>query len=161
MANVGIDIKGLRETQAKMEQVARDIQGVPIVSAVAKATLLIERAAKHNAPVDRGALRASITPDVIVTSNRVLGIVGSNLKYAPYQELGTRPHWIPWEPIYAWARRKMKGNVKAAGALAATARKAIHIRGNVALHFLQNALESNIDRIRQLIDRAVSEVVNK
>ncbi|KPJ77284.1 MAG: hypothetical protein AMJ81_00035 [Phycisphaerae bacterium SM23_33] len=52
------------------------------------ATLLVERHAKINAPVDTGRLRASITPEVRQQSNTVQGVVGSNVVYAPFQELG-------------------------------------------------------------------------
>jgi HK97 gp10 family phage protein len=48
--------------------------------------LIVERAAKRRAPVKTGHLRRSITHRV----ERDRAIVGTNVKYAPYQELGTR-----------------------------------------------------------------------
>ena len=53
-----------------------------------KACLIVERDAKINAPVDTGRLRASITHEVEVTEE-ITGRVGTNVKYAPYQEFGT------------------------------------------------------------------------
>ena len=82
-----VEIKGLKEVQAKMEQMVRDTRGAPMVQAMKDATLLVEREAKIRAPVDTGRLRASITPSV--TQNPLQGVVGSNVFYAPYQELGT------------------------------------------------------------------------
>ena len=49
--------------------------------------LQVENYARNNAPVDTGALRNSITSEVL--SNEHAVIIGSNIDYAPYQELGT------------------------------------------------------------------------
>lgn len=160
-----ITTRGLRETQRKMEQVAKDLrgsEGSPLIAGVAKATLAVERVAKQKAPRDRGRLRASITPEVRTLSARqIRGVIGSNLKYAPYHELGTRPFWPPWKPLFEWARRKTKGNIQAAGALAAAARRAIARRGIKALRFLQGALEDRSEQIIRIINRALDEVVRK
>ena len=48
--------------------------------------LLIESTAKENCPVDTGRLRASIHYD------KAGGWVGTNVVYAPFQELGTVRH---------------------------------------------------------------------
>ena len=87
---IHLEIAGLKETQAKMEQVVRDVGGTPMRDAMRTATLLVVRDAKLNAPVDTGRLRASITPEVRVMTKVVQGIVGSNVVYAPFQELGTK-----------------------------------------------------------------------
>lgn len=83
---VRLEIKGLKETQRKMEQVVRDLKGEPMLQGLRKATLLVERHAKINAPVDTGRLRASITPEIATRDTVVQGIVGSNVVYAPFQE---------------------------------------------------------------------------
>lgn len=48
----------------------------------------VENDAAGLAPVDTGNLRNSITHDVDETSHIVA--IGTNVEYAPYQELGTR-----------------------------------------------------------------------
>lgn len=85
-----IEIRGLIETQRKMEQTVRDLRGNEFLSGMQKATLLVERDAKINAPVDTGRLRASLTPEVQQTGTTARGVVGSNVIYAAAQELGTR-----------------------------------------------------------------------
>lgn len=50
-----------------------------------KACLLIEGTAKAKCPVDDGQLRQSITHKVENTN----GVVGTNVEYAPYVEVGT------------------------------------------------------------------------
>jgi len=54
-----------------------------------KACLLVERDAKKNAPVDTGRLRASITHELETEKDELIGIVGTNVVYAKYQEFGT------------------------------------------------------------------------
>jgi len=83
---IRLEIKGLKETQKKMEQMVKDIQGDPMMQGMKKATLLVERHAKINAPVDTGRLRASITPEIVQRDTVIQGIVGSNVFYAPFQE---------------------------------------------------------------------------
>lgn len=54
-----------------------------------KACLLVETEAKAQCPVDMGALRASIHSEVEVTSEAIVGRIGSQLEYAPYVHQGT------------------------------------------------------------------------
>lgn len=54
-----------------------------------KACLVVETDAKNNCPVDMGILRASITSEVEVTSDAIVGRIGSNEEYAPYVHEGT------------------------------------------------------------------------
>lgn len=53
--------------------------------AIQKACLYVERKAKENAPAGDGQLRSSITSNVEGTK----GVVGSDVEYAPYVEIGT------------------------------------------------------------------------
>lgn len=86
--DIRVEIKGIKEAQQKAEQMLRDMHGQPMVEAMRRATLIVQRDAKRFAPVDTGRLRASITPDIQMRGIEVLGIVGSNVEYAPFQELG-------------------------------------------------------------------------
>jgi len=156
-----MEVRGLDATRAKMGQVATDLTGDPMQTAMHKATLIVQRDAMKNAPVDRGPLRASITPQVAVRHNTVEGIVGSNKVYGPAQELGTRPFTPPWTPIFEWALRKLKGDRKAAGGLTVAVRAAIRARGIKAKRFLQRAVEDNAEKIMNLLGNAVSFIVRK
>lgn len=94
--NIRIEVKGLKELQKKNTEAIKALEGTPMVRIMQKATLWVTADAKRppNMPVDTGRLRASITPKIervmFLGENRVRGIVGSNVFYAPYQELGTR-----------------------------------------------------------------------
>ena len=108
---VSAEIKGLMEAQKKVEQVIRDMRGAPFLQAMRDATLIVERAAKINAPVDTGRLRASITPEIRNFGNVVQGVVGSNVEYAPKVEkpgrvrrTGRRP-WL--QPAFTENQEKI------------------------------------------------------
>lgn len=89
--DIKAEIKGLKEAQRKAEQVLRDMHGQPMVTAMRRATLIVQRDAMKNAPVDTGRLKSSITPDIQTRGIEVIGVVGSNVEYAPFQEFGFWP----------------------------------------------------------------------
>lgn len=60
-----------------------------IEGAIKKASAMVERAAKQNAPKDTGELRRSITSVVESDGSEVKGIIYTPLLYAPYVEYGT------------------------------------------------------------------------
>ena len=94
MVDIKLEIKGRRELQRKAEQVMRDLHGEPMLKAMRDATLLVTRDGKKNAPVDTGRLRASITPEVRSQGEDMLGVVGSNVKYAPFVEFREARHKV-------------------------------------------------------------------
>lgn len=57
---------------------------------------MAESYAKGLAPVDTGNLRNSITHDVADNGHTV--VIGTNVKYAPYQELGAPNAHVPAHP---------------------------------------------------------------
>ena len=70
-------------------------------AAIARAAEIIggmaESYAKGLAPVDTGNLRNSITHDV--TDNGHTAVIGTNVEYAPYQELGAPNAHVPAHPF--------------------------------------------------------------
>lgn len=83
---MSIEVKGVNSVIQKIENVT----GVGEVERnVMKACLIVERAAKENAPKGTGELRRSITSRVDVNEGDITGLVFSPLEYAPYVEYGT------------------------------------------------------------------------
>ena len=151
---VSAEIRGLKETQKQLERTVLELRGGPMLQAMRDATMLVTAEAKRNAPVDTGRLRSSIVPEVR-QGNPIEGIVGSNVDYAPYMELGTRPHWPPWgpgTPLAVWAKRH--------GISAYLVARAIAKKGTKARRFLQDAYEDNKTRIFGIFDRAVGSIIN-
>jgi len=153
MLDVELSVDDLQKAQRKMEQMAKDVHGTPIVNAMRDSILIIQRAAKQNAPVDTGRLRASIVPEIVVRPQAIMGIVGSNVKYAPFVELGTRPHWPPISALELWARRH--------GTTAFLVARAISRRGTKAVRYLSRAVEDNQRRIEQIFDHAARRILEK
>lgn len=110
-----LELRQLKETQAELTRIAKDLVGPPMVEATRDATLLVQRGARQLAHVDTGRWRASITPEVRVQGSDVVGVVGSNLKVAPFIHEDTRPHWPPIAAILAWVHRKGIGGTPQGG----------------------------------------------
>lgn len=151
--NIRIEIRGLKEVQAKMEQVVRDLHGAPMLNGMRRATLVVQRSAKMFAPVDTGRLRASITPAVETRAREVVGVVGSNVHYAPYVEFGTKPHWPPPGPIARWAHLH--------GIEAFVVMRAIATRGTKAVKYLERAVTENEQQIHDILGDAVAKIVEE
>lgn len=68
----------------------------------------MEAATKEATPTSHGTLRASITGDVVSLGSGigVEAVVGSSLNYAPWVELGTKPHMPPLDPLVDWVKAK-------------------------------------------------------
>lgn len=91
-----------------------------LVKNVEKSCLVLEREAKKNCPVDQGQLRASITHTSGLRGNKIVGIIGTNLKYAPYVHQGTGVYAkngdgrkTPW--VYVSSSGKYKGGHTTSG----------------------------------------------
>ena len=154
MSELRLELKGLREEQARMTQIVADLHGAPMLEGMRNATLLVTRDAKCFAPVDTGRLRASITPEVRVSGPTTLqGIVGSNVTYAPFVELGTKPHWPPVGALATWAGRH--------GTVAFLVARAISRRGTKAVKYLERGFTENIGRIVGYLDAAVGAIVRR
>ena len=65
-----------------LQDIAKDSKK-EIEVAVEKGAMIISNEAKARCPVDTGALRGSIHTDVAWESNTCIGIIGTNLEYAP------------------------------------------------------------------------------
>lgn len=144
-----IEIRGVNETIENLARIDRQLKDTS--AAMHQATLLVTGSAKRNAPVDTGLLRASITPEVESRDNETVGVVGSNVTYAPFMELGTIPHWPPLAALETWARRH--------GTTAYIVARAIARRGLRPRHYLGRALDDNRGRIERIFSEYVKRVI--
>ena len=161
--DIGVKVTGMKELQAKQEQMVRDLGGTPMLQAMRKATLLVQAAAKRNlgaytgdalsGGVDTGQLRASIVPDVADRDGMIVGLVGSNVVQAPWIEYGTKKHWPPEGALEVWARRHNMDEF--------VVRRTIAARGTKGKKFFERAFNDNLDKIKQYIGDATGEIVKK
>jgi len=61
----------------------------PVAKDILKKIGQIERKAKRFCPVDTGRLRSSITSALGEEDDKIVGVVGTNVEYAPHIEFGT------------------------------------------------------------------------
>ena len=148
MTEISIEIKGLKETQREMERIVRDLRGEPYLNAMRRATLLVQRSAMKKVPVDTSRLKNSITPEVRAQGNLVTGVVGSNVKYAAFVELGTKAHFVPQQYIGTWARRHGFGD------------RGLFVSGE-AQPYLEPAFAENAERIVRMLGDAVGDIVTE
>lgn len=158
-----IEISGLKATQEKMEQMVRDLSGDEMLRGMRDATLIVERDAKKNAPVDTGRLRASITPEVFWRHKTLRGVVGTNVFYGPFVETGTPAHWVPKGALAVWARRHgiPEGAVRWSIATFGTSKMAMKKVGTKGWRYLERAFTDNIPKIVRLIGNVVGRITKK
>lgn len=175
MSDKEIEVKGLVEAKRKLEQVAEDIHGKPMVNTMKQATLIVTRAAKINLSkptqgvkyptVNSGRLRNSITPEILDKRGILTGIVGTNVKYAPYMEFGTgvfagkSRHRPPIKALKTWTEQKNRGG-KSLNPYAI--QLAIYRRGGlVPRKFLQRAVQDSTPEIENLFEKTIKIIVSK
>lgn len=164
------ELKGLVEAQREATRIATELSGAPMVNATRDATLVVTGGAKRFAHTDTGRWRASITPEVRVMGQQVVGVVGSNLAYGPFAHEDTRPHWPPIAAIQTWVHRKgIGGTVRGQGRIARAsasversiafliARK-ISRRGTKGDQAIYRSLQENTPRIVALFNAAVRKI---
>jgi HK97 gp10 family phage protein len=83
---MSIKISGVKELEKALDELksAKEYQ-----RALQKGCLIIERAAKQKAPKGNGDLRNSIQHKIEAEGDELVGVIYTNLLYAPYVEFGT------------------------------------------------------------------------
>jgi hypothetical protein len=107
MASVTVKIEGLEDLLKKLSP---DLYAGPLKKFLERAAIRVQSGARTLAPVDTGRLRSSIMYEVDSHDPPMYAVVGTDVFYAPYQELGTRPHFVPASAIGVWASRHKLGN---------------------------------------------------
>lgn len=86
MAKIDVEIKGLKETQRRLEKALQAISaGGGLEAIIAKATLRAHRYATSITHVDTGRLKNSHFPSIQTRGNEVYGVVGNNTAYAMFE----------------------------------------------------------------------------
>lgn len=104
MASVQVvRITGIPALQRKL---GTRVVGPPVRKFFTRSAIKVQGNAREKAPVDRGRLRNDIAYEVDPSTMPRWARIGTNVHYAPYQELGTKPFWPPKAPLMAWGARK-------------------------------------------------------
>lgn len=153
-----VKVDGVVTVEKELDRVATALTGPPMVKGIRAALLPLMRSARTFAPAFTSRLRGSIVPAVFSLADAIKGVVGSNLVYAPFQELGTgtfagkAPHFPSPSALQVWARRK--------GLNAWAVAISIFRRGGLRpLRYMQRAFEQNKDVVVRIIEGAVARIV--
>lgn len=132
-----------------------------VASNMEKVCLLVERDAKKNASVDNGTLRASITHDVQLIPDMIIGKVFSNLDYAPYVEKGTGVYaqdgngrltsWYVPEEALQGSRKLPTYQGKVTPVYGKSDKKYYKTDGMKPQPFLEPARDENKDKITRIL----------
>jgi hypothetical protein len=123
----------------------------PMQNFLQKSAVTVESKTKENTPVDTGRLRSSITHSMDTATVPLWAKVGTNIKYAPFVELGTRPHFPPIDALRSWASKHGFAN-------AYVICLAISRHGTKAAHMLQRAIDSSLNTIEGYRKRMMEEI---
>jgi HK97 gp10 family phage protein len=134
---IAITLSGFEPFLAKLRS-GNALAEREMAKALTASAMLVQGKAKEYAPVKTGTLRRSITYSV----SGEKAIVGTNLKYAPYLEFGTRAHGPKTAPFLVfqigtqWIRTK-------------------RVRGIVGRGFFKRAIETSADGVTRYFQRAI------
>lgn len=145
----GIEIRGLDELIRKANK--NRLLGRPLKRFFTASAIDVQRNAKKRAPVDTGRLRDSIVYEVQGGAVPMQATIGTNVKYAPFVEFGTRPHFPPPSALETWARRHGLPN----GFVVA---QAIAIHGTKEHRYLRGGLEDSVSGIKRHLNTAADEM---
>ena len=121
---------------------------------------MVEYFQKNNINVS-GYLRNSITSEVRREAERIMGITGTNTKYAIFVHQGTRPHWPPIQPIKRWVIRKLGISGKDVPKVIFLVRRKIAEKGTPAKPFFTFVFKQYQNRIAQTVaDRLKMQLAN-
>jgi len=121
--------------------------------------------ARDRTPVRTGTLKASITYEIEPGNHQLIGVVGTNTKYAPYVELGTGiygPSKTVIRPkkakVLAWVSSGARPTTSAGWKRAQMEGRAVfakEVKGMRPKPFLTPAVEENINEIVRFLKDAL------
>lgn len=135
------NIRNLDKLQNKIDKLNKLI----LDDALEEACILVENDAKRLCPVDTGQLRSSITREI----EDNIGVVGTNVMYAPYIEYGTGLFSSLGNGRQdRWSYQDAKGEWHST-------------IGQQPQPFLHPALEQNRKKVKEFIQMAIESEVKK
>lgn len=164
MTVVRVKIYGVENVVKNITSIRRSFKGAEFEKAMGRAARIVQQAAVKNAPSDTGMLKRSIKDEVYrAGGGKVVGIIGSDLKYSPFLEYPCRPHWPPPGALAGWASRHgwREFDIRYRISLIGTSTTAIPITGSMGFYYLHRALDQNEDKIVNLIGAFVAKTVHR
>lgn len=151
----------IRYDDAGMRRLAAVAPGIfveEMSSAVLEGSLLASREVQEETPTSgAGTLRNSIGAlPVEISGVRVTGGVGTSLSYAAPVEDGSKPHWMPIEPLEDWVTRKLGLHGDEAKRVAGAVRFKIAKEGTPAAHMFRDGFARVSPQVLEIFAAAVA-----
>lgn len=139
-------IEGLDELKAKLAQSPTRIDNIE-QQMLKMAAMIVQAEAKEKAPVDKSTLRKSIQYELKGNKGDRYAIVGTNVKYAVYQEYGTGIYGPKGTPIVPKRARVLAFRTKS-GNLVFTKQ----VRGSRPKKFMLSGIEKLKSNMYKVVD---------
>lgn len=154
------EIKGLNELLAKLEKLGADSDEM-MIKAISRPTKRVQKDAKLLCPVgDSGRLRNSIESKVTKDDKgNIIGLVFTNVEYAPYVEFGTGPVGAANMPQWAkelgvsYKQNKWLANIPDVGVR--------YVAGQAAQPFLYPAYKQSESQITQDVRDVLNSYIRR
>lgn len=145
---------------------APEITDYELTRSITEAVFLLEREVIEGTPEGVGGsagLRGSIAavpPSISLdTPGEVIGLVISSSPYVLPVEMGTRPHFVPIQPLQDWVEYKLGLEGGDARSVAFAISRTIARRGTKGHFMFRDALAKNEDQVHQIIAAAVPRIM--
>lgn len=161
VASLQIDVSAA-EAYAQALTAAPEWTREALTRFLTQARLLLEAATKDNMPAFSGNLRGSVDSALRGEAvGELEGVVFSPLVYAAPVELGTKPHWVPLEPLIDWVQARLGAPAKKAVQVAIWVRDKIAIKGTEGQLPFTRALQDNESALERMLDAEVAELIDR
>ncbi len=161
--DIRVTVEGLKPLQALLA-IAPELVTQETKKAMDQARLTLEAEAKRLVPVKTGHLRRSITSETRPLNGGVVGIVGTNVKYASFVEFGTGiygPEKKPIAPVtkkaLAWG--KVLGHTAAGAPVKEFVRRSV--KGMRPRPYLRRAFEEKKGVVEGFFKAALQRVLRR
>lgn len=148
----------LRAAPEETRKAAREAMGLSVLE--------VEREVKARTPRKTGRLFSSIHSQVIGAGSTIGGRVGTSVSYAPFVELGTKPHdivpvraqalMLPVAPTGGFGGGRLSGKPRSGQQVAFY--KKVHHPGTKAIHYMRDGARAAMPKVEAIFYLAAKKV---
>lgn len=156
---MGLKVIGLEKLLKKLELMNGNVNEA-LKQGILAGSLLVEKEAKLNVKTSTGVLRESINHELIEGEKSIIGIIGTNVKYAPYIELGTGPIGEANKPEIA-GKKNISYRDTPWVYFSEEKQSFFTTSGQAGKPYLYPALANNKEQIKKLMSEAVTKAIKE
>lgn len=156
---MGIKVTGMENLLKKLNALGGNVNEA-LKQGIQAGCLVVERDAKLNVKTNTGALRESINHEVTTGEKSIVGVIGTNFKYAPYIELGTGPVGAANPPEIA-TKKKIQYRDTPWVYFSEEKQSFFTTSGQAGSPYLYPALVNNQEQIKLLVVEAVHRAITR